>query len=453
MKKPLPLSIRLVAYLLIAQIVALLLVPLTSFFIGTVGLDPEADVYWNDWGESRARELVANSIVREPGGAIRIEPTEPLRAYIAENPEFRYAAFDSATGVPARDSSADLASMLGEMTRLRANYLSFQILGASNRQLVGSFRKSSSPIGLTPIAVYGYSVQWPDVISLAFSWFTAPNILGLSPIIFGGVVIAWLMVRRSLMPLRVAAEAVSQIDMNSLDQRVPETNLPAEVVPFVQAVNQALSRLDVGVEAQRRFTANAAHELRTPVAILRARMNHPDDAFFISDIKRDARRIQTIVEQLLIAARISSRESALNEQVDLGETILAMVADYLPLVIESRRRIEYEPPPQPALVKGNRRALECIVANLIDNALRVEPEGGTVLVRVSEVSRIEVIDHGPGVRPEDRERVFEPFWRKDETTPGTGLGLSIVRELVETLGGTVAIDATPGGGATFRVSL
>ena len=182
-------------------------------------------------------------------------------------------------------------------------------------------------------------------------------------------------------------------------------------------------------------------------------MNHPDDAFFISDIKRDARRIQTIVEQLLIAARISSRESALNEQVDLGETILAMVADYLPLVIESRRRIEYEPPPQPALVKGNRRALECIVANLIDNALRVEPEGGTVLVRVSEVSRIEVIDHGPGVRPEDRERVFEPFWRKDETTPGTGLGLSIVRELVETLGGTVAIDATPGGGATFRVSL
>ncbi len=436
-----------------AQIVALLLVPLTSFYIETIGLDPEADVHWNDWGEIRARELVANSLVREPSGAILIEPTKALRAYVAENPEFQYAAFDSATDAPARGSSADLVSLLGEMTRLRANFLSFQILGVSNRQLVGSYRKSWSPIGVTPVAIYGYSVHWQDVIATALSWFTAPNILGLSPIIFGGVAIAWLMVRRSLTPLRVAAQAVSQIDMNSLDQRVPETNLPAEVLPFVQGVNQALSRLDVGVEAQRRFTANAAHELRTPVAILRARMEHPDDASFISDIKRDARRIQTIVEQLLIAARISNRDSALNEPVDLGEIILAMVADYMPLVIESRRRIEYEPPARTVLVKGNRRALECIVANLIDNALRAEPEGGTVLVRVNEDSRIEVIDHGPGVAPEDRERVFEAFWRKDERTPGTGLGLSIVRELVEMLEGTISIGTTPEGGATFMVSL
>ncbi|PWB82146.1 MAG: two-component sensor histidine kinase, partial [Methylocystaceae bacterium] len=178
--------------------------------------------------------------------------------------------------------------------------------------------------------------------------------------IFGAVVIAWFMVRRGLAPLRVAADEVSCIDMDSLDQRIPQEDMPTEIAPFVSAVNQALGRLAAGIAAQRRFTANAAHELRTPVAILRARVDSPDEKTFAQDIKRDVRRIQTIVEQLLAAARISNAESAMDEKLDLGAVVLAMVADYMPLVVENRRRIEFEPPSSPVVVRGNRRALECV---------------------------------------------------------------------------------------------
>lgn len=429
---------------------ALVVAPFSTYFIETVGLDPESDFSWNDWGEVHARDLVADALFRAADGSLHIKPTKALRAYADENPAFRYAAYDEGwTAAP--ESSLELVNAIGASNNIRPFFLAFQIVG--NQQLVGNLRKSRSPVGVTPIAVYGYAFHWFDLFALAGTYFTTANILGLSPIIFGAIFIAWLMVRGGLAPLHVAATKASRIGMDSLDQRISEADLPAEVLPFVQAVNQALARLKSGVDAQRRFTANAAHELRTPVAILRARIDHPQDATFLPDIKRDVRRIQTIVEQLLIAARVSNHDSPTNEELDLGKTILTMVADYMPLVIENRRRIEFEPPSTPVFVRGNRRALECVAANLIDNALRAEPEGGIVLVRVHSDGLIEVVDHGDGVAPDDRERIFEPFWRKNEATPGTGLGLAIAKELVELQGGKISIFETPGGGATFRISL
>ncbi len=93
-----------------------------------------------------------------------------------------------------------------------------------------------------------------------------------------------------------------------------------------------------------------------------------------------------------------------------------------------------------------------MLANLIDNALHAEPEGGLVLVKVTGRAVVEVIDHGEGVAECDREMIFEPFWRKSETRPGTGLGLSIARELVSMHGGHIWVEETPGGGATFKLA-
>ena len=97
--------------------------------------------------------------------------------------------------------------------------------------------------------------------------------------------------------------------MNTLHKRIDVEEAPKEIAPFVEAVNDALTRLDAGVAAQRRFTANAAHELRTPIAIMRAHADNPDDAVFRRDMKRDIRRVQTIVEQLLATARFSMRDA------------------------------------------------------------------------------------------------------------------------------------------------
>ena len=96
--------------------------------------------------------------------------------------------------------------------------------------------------------------------------------------------------------------------------------------------------------------------------------------------------------------------------------------------------------------------MHSVITNLVDNALRAEPEGGTVILRVGADAIVEVVDHGAGAAERDRQLVFEPFWRKSEATPGAGLGLAIAKELLDALGGRIWVEDTPGGGATFKLS-
>ena len=222
------------------------------------------------------------------------------------------------------------------------------------------------------------------------------------------------------------------------------------------AINVALDRVAEGWTRQRLFTANAAHELRTPVAVLQARIDAmaptaPDR----TALARDARRLRLLVDQLLAVARLDHREAALDSPVDLVATVRAMVADCAPLALRTGRAVAFHSRAAAVPVLGDQRSIEGAVANLIDNALRAEPHGGTVDVAVylDEGGIIEVRDHGAGIAPADRAVVFEPFWRKDDSTAGTGLGLATVREVVHMHGGSVSIHETPGGGATLRMIL
>ncbi|WP_400771248.1 sensor histidine kinase [Methylosinus sporium] len=447
------LSLRLVVVLLSAQVIAFGAIPLFTFLISVSGVWPASNMTVNDWAQSRAYDLVVGSLAHAADGSVQLEISPALRAYMAEQQRLRIAAIDARTRTVARGSSPELATALAALGPIEAASLRFHIRGDEDEKSRGYAYRTPPPFEDTLVAVYGYSFQWSDLLFVVGNLFSVPGLLSASPMIFGAVAIAWLMVRRGLAPLRAAAAEVSRIDLDSLDQRIPQAGIPGEVAPFVAAVNEAIDRLSAGVAMQRRFTANAAHELRTPIAILRARLETYDDATFTKELKRDVRRIQTIVEQLLTAARISNAESAMDEELDLGAVVLTMVADYMPLVIENRRNIEFDPPSSTVFVRGNRRALECVVANLIDNALRAEPEGGTVLVQVRGDAIIRVVDHGEGISSGERAKIFEPFWRKDEQSRGTGLGLSIVRELVELHAGAILVTSTPGGGATFEVTL
>lgn len=160
--------------------------------------------------------------------------------------------------------------------------------------------------------------------------------------------------------------------------------------------------------------------MRIPFRIRRC-LEDAEEPTFKSDLLRDASHLQPIVEQMLIAARLNERQASLEQQVDLASTIRKIVVDYSPLVIECERHIEFDAPTNSVPVRGNARAIECVAANLIDNALRVEPVGGTVIVRVTADAVVTVTDHGEGVDAGDRELIFEPFRRKNEVTPGAGL--------------------------------
>jgi len=307
------------------------------------------------------------------------------------------------------------------------------------------------------MAICNHQFAWDDLFFIlrdyARSYFLSANGLFLLPPIVASLLIVAIVARRGLVPLRRAAEEAARIDLDSLAQRLPEGGMPAEIMPLVTAINGALARLDAGVARQRRFAANAAHELRTPIAILRARVDNPEEAGLREDLRRNLRRMRTIVEQLLALSRLNEGHGFSMGDIDLAQTLLPIVADYMPLVVENGRRIDFEAPEFPVTVKGDRRALESIVSNLIDNALKAEPKGGSIHVRILPPAVIEVADHGGGVAPAERELIFEPFWRKNDAAPGTGLGLAIVKELVSVHQGRIWIEDTQGGGATFKIAL
>lgn len=446
------LSSRLVSYLLFGQLAVYGIVWMVNIPLSLTGIRVDLDMIWNDLAENSARARVAAALSRKPDGTPYIEHTKALSEQTAHNPHLKYAVFDLAQTMAFEGSSPELVSLLGRMGGMKAFSMNFTLDGATEPDLRGSLTKEDTPVGRVIIVTYGYQFHWSDLLYF-FRDNARDNFIYFMPMAAASAAIAWLAVRRGLSPLREAAAYASRIDMNSIDQRIPLERIPAETMPLVEAVNSALARLDAGAARQRRFAANAAHELRTPIAILHTRIDALPDTRHKADLKRDARRIQNIVEQLLTAAKLGEYCKQAEEIFDLPAAVRALVGDYAPLVIENKRHIEFESAKPSVLVRGSRRALECIVANLIDNALRAEPEGGTVLVRAGPGGTVDVIDHGEGVPKEAREMIFEPFWRGNETTPGTGLGLAIVKELVELQKGEISVTETSGGGAAFRVAL
>lgn len=449
------LSSRLVVYWVLFSLLAFFTVPVTVLIPFTaLGIDDVGYVKLEGLTTKRARIILLQSLRRAPDGAIYIEMTDGLRAYIARNPEFRFAAYDARTGAVLPGSSKELANYFsGEMTRIETFGSTFHIVGDQNPKSRGSLRMVKTHLGRFGTIVYGGQFHWDDLLFILYNYLTITNIVAYLPLCGALSLVALVVVRKSLEPLRSSAATVSEIDLDSLDRRVSTAGLPSEIVPFIDAVNAALTRVDDGVARQRRFIANSAHELRTPVAILRTRLEKLDDATIKQELKRDAQRIQTILEQLLVLAQVEERGTvAPAPDLDLGETALGVTADYTPIALSNGRRMSFEPPPAPVFAKAYKWAVESVVTNLIENAVRAEPAGGTVVIRVKAEGVVEVEDHGEGVEEAHRQTIFEPFWRKSEATPGTGLGLAIAKELMEKLHGRIWVEETPGGGATFKLA-
>lgn len=442
---------RVVGHLVIALIVAFSIAWIVSVLLGLAGIV----AYNNSLGELaaiRATNLVISSLVRGGDDPPRIEPTLELQNEMRRTPGFQFAVFDPVRSKFLHGSSPKLASAFEGLIKVRPYHMHFAVSDDPWKSHAGHLELANTPYGKMQVVVYGQAFQWDDllyVLGFDLTWMAAYLIAAL--LLATGI--CWIAVRRGLKPLTVITRTASQINMNSLQQRLPIIGVPAEIAPLICAMNDALARLDAGAMRMRRYTANAAHELRTPLAIMRARLEDTEEPTFKSDLMRDASQLQAIVEQMLIASRLTEGHARLDQEIDLAKTLRQIVLDYMPLVIECGRRIEFEAGDTPIVVRGNQRAIECVVANLIDNALRAEPSGGTVLVRVCNTAVVEVIDHGIGVCPNDRERIFEPFWRGSETTPGTGLGLAIAEELVEKLQGNIWVEETLGGGATFKILL
>ncbi len=452
MKQSSSLTLRLSLYLLVGQFLCFVAILAINHTWGVIEGNEASLTTWNALAEIRVRTAVNRSLAQAPDGSIYINPNASLQSLMAKHPTIQFAAFDPETSAPLRGSSPELSNALSGHGGILTNEMAlFKIRGLLNGQLSGRYHAEKTPFGLVLVATYGYVFEWWD-----FAFHLYNDVINIGAVygwsIIAAVAIGWLTLKRGLAPIGNVVTRVHNIDTWSLDQRIPLEGIPAELAPLVDTINEALSRLDAGVSRQRRFIANAAHELRTPLTILNARIESPEKPGFKDHLLRDVKRLRNIVEQLLAFARHGRDNPALRREVDLIELTQGVVDDHALLAIKCGKGIEFQSIAPNQLVSVDRPGIEGILRNLIDNALRAEPIGGTVIVRVGPGREITVEDHGEGVADEHRDKVFEPFWRKDAATPGTGLGLPIAREIMEAHGGGIVVTETMGGGATFKLS-
>lgn len=278
--------------------------------------------------------------------------------------------------------------------------------------------------------------------------------------------LVWITVGRELRPLESVAQAVRRRNASALDP-LPEAQLPDEVSPLVSALNGLLERLGRALTAQRDFVADAAHELRTPLAALRLQMqlaeraaSEADRAAAFAALGSGLTRATRIVEQLLTLARQEPDAAApALEAVDLAALARSVVGERSPLADD--KSIDLGVGDAESLtVQADPDGLRIALANLVDNALRYTPRGGRVDVvvrREGDVAVLEVIDNGPGIPATERERVFDRFYRRAGAVgdgTGSGLGLAIVREIARRHGATVTLGDAPGGqGLAARLNI
>jgi signal transduction histidine kinase len=444
------LSNRLLRTLVVTQILAFGFGWVVSVFFDHYGVTEFKYNAFNFYAVMRTRELVIASLKRDPSGFVRIEASTALQREVERNPGLRFAVFDPEKEIIASGSSPELAESFSALLPYKPNWMEFTLPGGQKADGQAVLEADDTPIGRLQIVVYGYKSYWADFLVgfLKQSWGHIYYLV--TPLVFS-VGVMWFAVRRELRPIHEFTTGLNRIDLDTLHQRLPDRDYPEELLPLVTTTNETLERLDDGAMTLRRFTANAAHELRTPVAVLSARLDAPEEPTFKTDLKRDARRIRNIVEQLLAISRLGARPDANFEEIDLVETGRAIVSDALLLAYRSGRQIEFIGSDATVFVRGDRLAVESIISNVVENALRAEPTNGTVIVAVGDDATIAVSDHGEGVASDEREMIFEPFWRKGNSAEGTGLGLAIAKELMNVHSGRIWAEDTPGGGATFKL--
>ena len=276
-------------------------------------------------------------------------------------------------------------------------------------------------------------------------WITLPMLLFL-------LAIDIVIFRRALRPLLKASEMAKKINPTRTDIRLPPEEIPKEILPLVEAVNQALDRLEVGFRVQREFTADAAHELRTPLTILRSRIDALADGGISKALHKDIEGMARIVSQLLEIAELETFSIDPMEKADL-RAICAEIAEFAaPLALAQGKNIALSGSQAPVWVHGNGEMLSRAVRNLVENAINHSPAGTTVEIVVEESGTVRILDEGPGIKEHERELIFRRFWRRDRRRAGgAGLGLSIVQRIADTHAATITVENRPTGGAKFSL--
>lgn len=390
----------------------------------------------------QATKLLAESLARDAQGILVFRPTLEMDAYIQATPEFWFVAADDTAHLRGGRASPPASVRPGEdgTPEARADLpmgVAIDLWTGGRRvgALIGGQRGSLSA------GIWAWITDWLG------NW-----LLAVAAISIGTSLVSWLLVRFLLRPVRTAADAARRLVPGQHQVSLPVAGVPAEILPLVTATNAAFDRVEKEHERQRRFIANAAHELRTPITILSLRLDELPGSMTKQRLQLDVRRLAMLANQLLDLERMRHAH-ALNGAaaacpVEMVRLARDAVAEIAPLATGSD--IAFHSAVSRWEIHGDEQSLRSVLLNLLGNALAHGGPGVQMELRIEAHGVLEVADSGPGVPEDAREQVFEPFQRAGGSGAGAGLGLYIVREVLRAHGASIELrDGKPG--AVFRL--
>ncbi|HXC79280.1 MAG TPA: HAMP domain-containing sensor histidine kinase [Candidatus Acidoferrum sp.] len=394
----------------------------------------------------QAREISDFITVGESGEVALNLPPRLSEAYNSVKSSYRYAVRDAAGRIVAASGRG-----VGPLPLLLGSQRRFYEQNSGDTHIVGAAIETTIEQQTFTTQVEQIAPRLQSINAAVFNEFIADGGWLIFVFLLAQLGISVFTVRRGLVPLAKLSALAGSISPGSSSIRLPQSGVPQEILPLVGAVNSALDRLDEGMQQQREFTANAAHQLRTPLTVLAANIDMMSDEAVAAKLRYDVDLMSRIVTQLLLVARLENLNICVDEQVELSSMVREAAENLGPLAISTHKTLEVDGPTNPVFVRGNTRAVVAAVSNLIENALNHSPTGGAVRIRVTSTPSIEVLDSGPGVPQHMREKIFERFWRGESSKEGAGLGLAIVRRIMRALRGDVSVADAPGGGAKFSL--
>lgn len=397
--------------------------------------------------KDRLTHALEDSLALDPQGLLVIRASERLKAFKAANDRLWFvAAIPDGQVVRYGTTPENYASMApfirfirdadirgGEGTTDKASIDEIEISLGEVRVMYGGNTSTTDNIltmmtSLAPIYVPLL------VIALPALFLTIPRIVG-----------------RGLAGLNEVVEMAPEIDPRKPGTRLPMRDVPREVAPLIVAFNSILKRLEEQFQARQRFLIDAAHELRTPIAIMQTRIEGMEEGRECRRLLDDVARLGNTAEQLLAFER-NDQATDLQETVDLVDIARTVVADLAPLAIGAGYEISFEGDVDTLERKGSPSALRRAISNLVRNAIDHGGSRGTIIVAVSAEGAVSVSDQGPGIPPDQQDLIFEPFYRITPRSTGAGLGLALVRQIASSHGGSVNLASGPSGTTfTFRI--
>jgi signal transduction histidine kinase len=391
--------------------------------------------------------IIAESIQQDSAGRLQISPTLELTKIQEESPHLWFVVLASDNRqVQYGEVPSDLQTIAARL----GSILDSDIRAADGSPLTSMIARLPSTVGELRI-LFGGRLQTETFLGDLLGKMRIVYLPVLGFTLAAASLAVPILVKRALAGLSRTTAIAASIDIDRHGQRLPLDDVPEELLPLVTAINAALERLDHGYTQKKRFLADAAHELRTPIAILHTNLEAMPTSRQQQKVLNDVGRLANTAEQLLDLHRMDNGMQRMQD-VDLVQLCKSVAGDLAPNAIAAGYELSFSTDGDRMPVQGDAGALERAVSNLVRNAIEHGGGRGSIRVVASHPNVIEVSDEGPGIPADQREDVFEPFYRASPKHSGAGLGLNLVKQIIQRHGGQVRIMPSARG-AHFRISL